>query len=51
LDLAASCLFGDKSSDIAAGHAAGVGSCWRVGVDGADAPDLAAAVDRLLQTA
>ena len=31
LDLQASCLFGDKASDIEAGRRAGVGSCWRVG--------------------
>jgi D-glycero-D-manno-heptose 1,7-bisphosphate phosphatase len=36
LDLTASCLFGDKASDIAAGRAAGVGRCWLIG----DAPAL-----------
>jgi len=36
IDLAASCLFGDKPSDITAGRAAGVGRCWLVG-DGAAA--------------
>ena len=30
LDLAASCLFGDKASDIEAGRRAGVGRCWRI---------------------
>ncbi len=35
LDLAASILVGDKPSDIAAGEAAGVGLCVRVGTDGA----------------
>lgn len=31
LDLAASCLFGDKPSDIEAGRRAGVGRCWLIG--------------------
>lgn len=31
IDLAASCLFGDKASDIVAGRNAGVGRCWLVG--------------------
>jgi D-glycero-D-manno-heptose 1,7-bisphosphate phosphatase len=31
IDLAASCLFGDKASDIEAGRRAGVGRCWLVG--------------------
>jgi D-glycero-D-manno-heptose 1,7-bisphosphate phosphatase len=31
LDLAASCLFGDKLSDVEAGRRAGVGRCWLVG--------------------
>ena len=31
LDLAASCLFGDKTSDIEAGRRAGVGRCWLLG--------------------
>ncbi len=31
LDLAASCLFGDKASDIEAGRRAGVGRCWLIG--------------------
>jgi len=31
LDLDASCLFGDKPSDIEAGRLAGVGRCWLVG--------------------
>lgn len=31
LDLAASVLFGDKPSDIAAGRQAGVGRCWWIG--------------------
>lgn len=30
LDLAASCLFGDKPGDIQAGRAAGVGRCWLI---------------------
>jgi len=54
IDLAASVLFGDKPGDIAAGRAAGVGSCWLIGdnaapsgADGA-APSLAQAVDALL---
>jgi D-glycero-D-manno-heptose 1,7-bisphosphate phosphatase len=51
LDLAASCLFGDKPSDVDAGRAAGVGRCWLLGERQADAPDLAAAVDQLLQPA
>ena len=33
LDLAASCLFGDKVSDIEAGRRAGVGRCWLIGPD------------------
>jgi D-glycero-D-manno-heptose 1,7-bisphosphate phosphatase len=33
IDLAASILVGDKASDIAAGRAAGVGRCFRVGAD------------------
>lgn len=33
LDLAASCLFGDKASDIEAGRRAGVGRCWLIGTD------------------
>lgn len=46
LDLAASCLFGDKPSDIEAGRSAGVGRSWLVhGPDG-----LARAVDELLHT-
>lgn len=56
LDLAASCLFGDKASDITAGRAAGVGRCWLIGdaqspagrdADGAS-PSLSQAVDALL---
>jgi D-glycero-D-manno-heptose 1,7-bisphosphate phosphatase len=56
LDLAASCLFGDKASDIAAGRAAGVGRCWLIGdasslsschADGVSA-SLSQAVDTLL---
>ncbi len=52
LDLAASCLFGDKASDIDAGRRAGVGRCWLIGdaqtardsgADGAHASLLAAA--------
>ena len=35
LDLAASCLFGDKASDIEAGRRAGVGRCWLIGTAGA----------------
>ena len=31
LDLPASCLFGDKASDIEAGRRAGVGRCWLIG--------------------
>jgi D-glycero-D-manno-heptose 1,7-bisphosphate phosphatase len=31
LDLGASCLFGDKASDIQAGRSAGVGQCWLIG--------------------
>ena len=46
LDLAASCLFGDKASDIEAGRRAGVGRSWRVqgpgGLAGAVAELLAA---------
>ena len=34
LDLAASCLFGDKASDIEAGRRAGVGRCWLIGTAG-----------------
>ncbi len=54
VDLAASCLFGDKPLDIAAGRAAGVGRCWLIGGDaaacGADgaATNLERAVDALL---
>ncbi len=45
LDVAASCLFGDKPSDIEAGRSAGVGRSWLVhGPQG-----LAQAVDELLQ--
>lgn len=44
LDLAASCLFGDKPSDVEAGRRAGVGRSWLVqGPRG-----LAGAVDELL---
>ena len=44
LDLPASCLFGDKASDIEAGRRAGVGRSWLVqGLGG-----LAGAVDELL---
>jgi D-glycero-D-manno-heptose 1,7-bisphosphate phosphatase len=39
IDLAASILVGDKASDIAAGRAAGVGRCFRVGAS----PDCGAA--------
>lgn len=43
-DLAASILIGDKESDIAAGRAAGVGRCFRIGPRDAQAdgcyPDL-----------
>ena len=42
LDLAGSCLFGDKPSDIAAGRAAGVGRCWLIGDNAAG---VAAAAD------
>ena len=53
LDLAASCLFGDKASDIEAGRRAGVGHCVAIGSvagAGADAchASLQAAVDNLL---
>lgn len=34
INLAASCLFGDKASDIAAGRAAGVGCCLLIAPDG-----------------
>jgi len=44
LDLAASCLFGDKPSDIEAGRSAGVGRSWLVQGPGG----LARAVDELL---
>jgi D-glycero-D-manno-heptose 1,7-bisphosphate phosphatase len=37
LDLASSCLFGDKLSDIQAGRSAGVGRCWLVGAQAATA--------------
>lgn len=55
-DLSRSVLFGDKGSDIAAGRAAGVGRCYRVGASNAassrDAdgwgPDLLACVRLLL---
>jgi D-glycero-D-manno-heptose 1,7-bisphosphate phosphatase len=47
LDLAASCLFGDRASDVAAGRAAGVGHCAQVGTDGAP-PSLAEAVSQWL---
>ena len=56
LDLAASCLFGDKASDIQAGRRAGVARCWlvgdaacaaRCGADGA-ATTLADAVQAVL---
>lgn len=40
INLAASCLFGDKPSDIAAGRAAGVGRCVLIGT-GAMPPDAA----------
>ena len=59
LDLAASCLFGDKPSDIQAGRAAGVGRCWLItdnpaadnaGADG-HAASLAQAVQQQLATA
>lgn len=54
LDPAASCLFGDKPGDIAAGRAAGVGRCWLIGenagVSGADGawPGLGPAVQAQL---
>jgi D-glycero-D-manno-heptose 1,7-bisphosphate phosphatase len=54
IDLAASWLFGDKPSDIAAGRAAGVGRCWLIGdnaaASGADgaAASLDEAVNALL---
>jgi D-glycero-D-manno-heptose 1,7-bisphosphate phosphatase len=59
LDLARSCLFGDKASDIEAGRAAGVGHCWLIGspaaavVCGADghSDSLAAAVTAQLGAA
>lgn len=41
LDLPASCLFGDKPGDIAAGRAAGVGRCMLIG-DNATAQDAGA---------
>ncbi len=47
LDLAASCLFGDKASDIEAGEQAGVGHCVRVSGPGG----LATAVGALLGSA
>ena len=59
LDLGASCLFGDKVSDIQAGRRAGVGLCWLIGepaaardggADGAS-DSLAQAVAALLATA
>lgn len=57
IDLPASCLFGDKPSDIVAGRAAGVGRCWLISEapglpDGVAAdgvhPDLARAVGAML---
>ncbi len=55
LDLAASWLFGDKPIDIAAGRAAGVGRCWRIGSAAGDADgafaSLAQAADALLASA
>lgn len=55
LDLAGSCLFGDKPGDIEAGRAAGVGRCWAIAdnaaaasADGA-AASLADAVELLLR--
>ncbi|CAD5373653.1 D-glycero-beta-D-manno-heptose-1,7-bisphosphate 7-phosphatase [Rubrivivax sp. A210] len=58
IDLAASCLFGDKTSDIAAGRAAGVARCWLIaeseaadaGADGVRA-SLDEAVVALLEVA
>ena len=47
LDPARSVLFGDKTSDLQAGAAAGVRRCFLVG-EGQALPDLAAAVDQLL---
>lgn len=44
IDLAASCLFGDKSSDIVAGRSAGVGQCWLVGEAATSAAALAGEV-------
>jgi D-glycero-D-manno-heptose 1,7-bisphosphate phosphatase len=44
IDLAASCLFGDKPSDIAAGRSAGVGQCWLVGEAATSAAALAGEV-------
>jgi D-glycero-D-manno-heptose 1,7-bisphosphate phosphatase len=42
LDLAASCLFGDKASDIEAGRRAGVGRCWVIASDATARGDSAA---------
>ncbi len=42
LDPAASCLFGDKPSDMAAGRAAGLARCWLIGTP---AQALACAAD------
>lgn len=47
LDLPASCLFGDRASDVQAGQAAGVGWCAQVGIDGAP-PSLLEAVQARL---
>jgi D-glycero-D-manno-heptose 1,7-bisphosphate phosphatase len=53
LDLAASLMFGDKSSDIEAGRAAGVGRCLRLakngkpGAQAVDHLDLPRALDAL----
>ena len=53
LDLSASLMFGDKSSDIEAGRQAGVGRCIRLakngtpGTAGVDFPDLPLALDAL----
>ena len=45
LDLAASCLFGDKASDIEAGRRAGVGRCWLIGTGGTAVEALACSAD------
>jgi D-glycero-D-manno-heptose 1,7-bisphosphate phosphatase len=46
IDLAASAMVGDSENDVIAGRSLGMTSIWL----GTDAPDLAAAVDQLLES-